>query len=140
MKKATIIFSILGLIVLIGVLGGVKGLQINRMIAQGKQYVPPSETVTSAVAKSATWPSVLTAVGSLEAVQGVMVTAEFTGKVVKIAFEPGSSAVQAGDLLVQQDTTSEAAQLRSAEASMELARLNLGTRQGTAAPESDYPF
>jgi membrane fusion protein (multidrug efflux system) len=35
-------------------------------------------------------------------------------------------AVQAGDLLVQQDTTSEAAQLRSAEASMELARLNLG--------------
>ena len=43
---------------------------------------------------------------------------------VKIAFEPGS-AVKAGDLLVQQDTTSEAAQLRSAEASMELARLNL---------------
>jgi membrane fusion protein (multidrug efflux system) len=62
--------------------------------------------------------------GSLEAVQGVMVTAELTGKVVKIAFEPGS-AVQAGDLLVQQDTSSEAAQLRSAEASMELARLNL---------------
>jgi membrane fusion protein (multidrug efflux system) len=53
-----------------------------------------------------------------------MVTAELTGKVVKIAFEPGS-AVKAGDLLVQQDTTSEAAQLRSAEASMELARLNL---------------
>jgi len=122
--KKTIIFSIIGLIVLIGVLGGVKGLQINRMIAQGKQYVPPPETVTSAVAQSTTWPSVLTAVGSLEAVQGVMVTAELTGKVVKIAFEPGS-AVKAGDLLVQQDTTSEAAQLRSAEASMELARLNL---------------
>jgi membrane fusion protein (multidrug efflux system) len=122
--KKPIIFSIIGLIVLIGVLGGVKGLQINRMIAQGKQYVPPPETVTSAAAQSTTWPSVLTAVGSLEAVQGVMVTAELTGKVVKIAFEPGS-AVKAGDLLVQQDTTSEAAQLRSAEASMELARLNL---------------
>ena len=122
--KKTIIFSIIGLIVLIGVLGGVKGLQINRMIAQGKQYVPLPETVTSAAAQSTTWPSVLTAVGSLEAVQGVMVTAELTGKVVKIAFEPGS-AVKAGDLLVQQDTTSEAAQLRSAEASMELARLNL---------------
>ncbi len=122
--KKTIIFSIIGLIVLIGVLGGVKGLQINRMIAQGKQYVPPPETVTTAMAQSATWPSVLTAVGSLEAVQGVMVTAELTGKVVKIAFEPGS-AVKAGDLLVQQDTTSEAAQFRSAEASMELTRLNL---------------
>ena len=123
MKKA-IIFSIIGLVVLIGVLGGVKGLQINRMIAQGKQYVPPPETVTASVVQSATWPSVLTAVGSLEAVQGVMVTSELTGKVVKIAFEPGS-AVKAGDLLVQQDTSSEAAQLRSAEASMELARLNL---------------
>ena len=121
--KKTVIFSIIGLILLIGVLGGVKGLQINRMIAQGKQYVPPPETVTTAVAQSATWPSVLTAVGSLEAVQGVMVTAELTGKVVKIAFDPGS-AVKAGELLVQQDTTSEAAQLRSAEASMELARLN----------------
>ena len=123
MKKA-IIISVIGLIVLVAVLGGVKGLQINRMIAQGKQYVPPPETVTAAVARSARWPSVLTAVGSLEAVQGVMVTAELTGKVVKIAFEPGST-VKTGDLLVQQDTSSEAAQLRSAEASMELARLNL---------------
>jgi len=122
--KKYIIFSIIGLIVLIGVLGGIKGLQINRMIARGEQYVPPPETVTAAVVKPATWPSVLTAVGSLEAVQGVMVTAELTGKVVKIAFEPGSR-VKAGDLLVQQDTTSEAAQLRSAVASMELARLNL---------------
>ncbi len=121
--KKTVIFSIVGIIVLIGVLGGVKGLQINRMIAQGKQYVPPPETVTTAAVASATWPSVLTAVGSLEAVQGVMVTAELSGKVVKIDFEPGR-AVNAGDLLVQQDLTSETAQLRSAEASMELTRLN----------------
>jgi membrane fusion protein, multidrug efflux system len=118
--KKTIVISIVGLAVLIGVLAGIKGLQIKRMIAQGKQYVPPPETVTAAVVQSATWPSVLTAVGSLEAVQGVMVTAELTGKVVRIAFEPGS-AVKTGDLLVQQDTTSETAQLRSSEASMELA-------------------
>jgi membrane fusion protein, multidrug efflux system len=118
--KKTIVISIVGLAVLIGVLAGIKGLQIKRMIAQGKQYVPPPETVTAAVVQSATWPSVLTAVGSLEAVQGVMVTAELTGKVVRIAFEPGS-AVKTGDLLVQQDTTSETAQLRSSEAYMELA-------------------
>jgi membrane fusion protein (multidrug efflux system) len=122
--KKSIIFSIVGLVVLIGVLGGIKGLQINRMIAQGEQYVPAPETVTTATAQSVTWTSELTAVGSLEAVQGVMVTAELTGKVVKIAFDPGHT-VKAGDLLVQQDTTSEAAQLRSAQASMELARLNL---------------
>ncbi len=122
--KKTIILSILGLALVIGVLGGVKGLQIKRMIAQGEQFVPPPETVTTTVVQSATWPSELVAVGSLEAVQGVVVTAELPGKVVKIAFEPGR-AVKAGDLLVQQDITLETAQLRSAEATMELARLNL---------------
>ena len=122
--KKTIILSILGLALVIGVLGGVKGLQIKRMIAQGEQFVPPPETVTTSVVQSAVWPSELVAVGSLEAVQGVVVTAELPGKVVKIAFEPGR-AVKAGDLLVQQDITLETAQLRSAEATMELARLNL---------------
>ena len=122
--KKTIFFTIIGIILLVGVLGGVKGLQIKRMIAQGEAYVPPPTPVTTAAVQSASWPSELTAVGSLEAFQGVMVTAELPGKVVKIALEPGS-AVKAGDLLVQQDTSSEIAQLRSAQASMELARLNL---------------
>jgi membrane fusion protein (multidrug efflux system) len=122
--KKIIFFSILGLILLVGVLGGIKALQIRQMIAQGEQFVMPPTTVTTAAVESVVWPSELTAVGSLEAVQGVMVTAELNGKVTKIAFEPGST-VKEGDLLLQQDTTSEAAQLRSAEASMELARLNL---------------
>ncbi len=85
---------------MVGVLGGIKGLQIDRMIAQGKQFVPPPEPVTTAVAHTETWESLLTSVGSLEAVQGVVVTAELTGKVVDIAFEPGAM-VKAGDLLVQ---------------------------------------
>ena len=123
MKKA-IFFSVVGLIVLVGVLGGVKGLQIKRMIAQGEGYVPPPAPVNTADAKSATWPAVLTAVGSLEAVQGVEVTGELTGKVVRIAFEAGG-VVKAGDVLVQQDISSEEAQMSSAQASMELARLNL---------------
>jgi len=63
-------------------------------------------------------------VGSLAAVQGVTVTAELTGKVVQIAFTPGSR-VKAGDMLVKQDTSSEEAQLRSAEAAAALAKLNV---------------
>jgi len=121
--KKTIIFTIIGLLTIIGILGGIKGLQINQMIAQGSQSVPPPETVTTAVVQTDSWESRLTAVGSLAAVQGVMVTAELTGKIVRIAFEPGTM-VHAGDLLVQQDTSSEAAQLRAAEATVELAKLN----------------
>ncbi|MGA6924578.1 MAG: efflux transporter periplasmic adaptor subunit, partial [Desulfosarcina sp.] len=122
--KKTIFFTIFGLVLVVGVLGGVKGLQIRRMIAQGEAYVPPPSPVTTAVVQSTTWPVELTAVGSLEAVQGVMVTAELTGKVSRIAFKPGDQ-VKAGAVLVEQDTSSEAAQMRSAQASMELARLNL---------------
>jgi len=46
------------------------------------------------------------------------------GKVSKISFEAGAT-VQAGDLLVQIDTTSEEAQLRASEATAELAKANL---------------
>jgi membrane fusion protein (multidrug efflux system) len=122
--KKRIIFTIIGLLIIIGILGGIKGLQIDRMIAQGSQSVLPPETVTTSVAQKDSWESRLTAVGSLAAVQGVTVTAELTGKVVRIAFEPGTK-VNAGDLLVQQDTSSEEAQLRAAEAVVELAKRNL---------------
>ena len=122
--RKRIIFTIIGLLIMIGLLGGIKGLQIDRMLAQGSQAAPPPETVTTAVVRTDSWESRLTAVGSLAAVQGVMVTAELTGKVVRIAFEPGTK-VNAGDLLVQQDTSTEEAQLRAAEATVELAKRNL---------------
>jgi membrane fusion protein (multidrug efflux system) len=121
--KKPIIFTIIGLVVLVGILGGIKYLQIGTMMAQGKQSGPPPETVTSAVVTRDSWESLLTAVGSLDAVQGVTVTAEVTGKVARIAFEPGTR-VATGDLLVQQDISEETAQLRSAEATADLARIN----------------
>jgi membrane fusion protein (multidrug efflux system) len=122
--KKRITLALAGLTLLVGILGGIKGLQIDRMIAHGKQMLPPSEAVTTAVAILQTWESLLPAVGSLAAVQGVTVTAELTGKVVQIAFTPGSR-VKAGDMLVKQDTSSEEAQLRSAEAAAALAKLNV---------------
>jgi membrane fusion protein (multidrug efflux system) len=66
---------------------------------------------------------VLSAVGSLTAVQGVTVAAEIAGKIVQIPLEAGTM-VKAGDLLVQQDISAETAQLRSAEAALELAQVN----------------
>jgi membrane fusion protein (multidrug efflux system) len=92
------------------------------MIAQSEQFSPPPEIVTAAPVTSDSWETLLTSVGSLDAVQGVTVTAEITGKVVEIAFEAGSR-VMAGDLLVQQDIEVEKAQLRSAESVAELARI-----------------
>jgi membrane fusion protein (multidrug efflux system) len=118
-----IIITLIGILVLIGGLAGIKYLQIERMTTYGDNFMPPPEIVTTAMAKTDSWESLLTAVGSLEAVQGVMVTAELTGKVVHIAFEPGTM-VKADNLLVQQDTSVESAQLRAAEAEVALAKIN----------------
>jgi len=119
--KKRIIFAILGLVILIGVLAAIKVLQIRAMIDQGKKFVPPPETVTTAMVKTDSWENALTAVGTLTAVQGVNVSAELSGKVVEIAFESGTT-VKKGALLISQDTSSEEAQLPGLEAQAKLTK------------------
>jgi membrane fusion protein (multidrug efflux system) len=119
--KKKILIAVIGLAVLTGIIAGIKGLQIFKMMSQTRQI--PAETVTAAVVQQQTWEATISSVGSLVAVQGVVVAAEMTGKVVQLAFEPGTM-VQTGDLLVQQDIAAETAQLRSAEATMTLAKVN----------------
>ncbi len=127
--KKRIILTLLGLVALITVLAVVKIGQFGAMISQAKNYVPPPETVTTAVARVETWENTLTAVGSLKAVQGVTVSAELAGKVVKISFASGT-AVKKGDLLVSQDTSSEEARLPGAIAQATLARTDLERSSG----------
>jgi membrane fusion protein (multidrug efflux system) len=121
--RRTAFLTLAGLIVVVGALVIIKFSQFAAMGAM--QYAPPPDTVTTAPVAEATWQPLLSSVGSLTAVQGVTVAAQLDGNVTKITFTPGS-AVKAGDLLVQQDTSSEEAQLHSLEAATELARLNLG--------------
>lgn len=120
--KKKIGFALLGCVLILSTLALIKWMQINKMLAMGRQE--PPETVTAFQVREETWESVLTAVGSVVAIQGTTIAAELSGKVIEIAFEPGS-IVQQGALLVQQDISAETAQLRAAEASAELARLTL---------------
>lgn len=119
-----IILTLVIVLVLVGLLASVKGLQFQTMFAQGASFAPPPETVTTATVRREDWQPTLTAVGSVAAVQGVMLGAELAGAVKSIAFESGAT-VRAGELLVELDTAVEQAQLRSAMASADLARLNL---------------
>ena len=122
--KKRLILTIIGLAVLIAVLVAVKALQIGAMVDQGKKFVPPPETVTSAVVKADSWETALTAVGTLNAVQGVTIAAELAGKVVEIAFEAGTHVTK-GNILLRQDTSSEEAQLPGAVAQVNLSKTNL---------------
>lgn len=119
-----ILLALFGIVVIAGGLAGVKYLQIRTMMAAGSEFKMPPTTVNTAVATRDSWTESLRSVGSLSAVQGVTVAAELSGKVTRIAFTAGSN-VAAGKLLVQQDISSEQAQLPGAEAQVELTRLNL---------------
>jgi len=122
--KKKIFITLLGLVVVVLILGGIKGLQISKLITAGEQpYIAP-EVVTSAPVENMVWESSLSAVGTFESVEGVTISAELLGKVNKILFKSGSS-VEEGTTLIEQDTSTEEAQLREALASVELARLNL---------------
>jgi membrane fusion protein (multidrug efflux system) len=119
-----IFLAVFIVLLVLGGLAGVKTLQIRKLIAAGKSFTPPPESVSAAVAHEEKWQGTLTAIGSVTAVQGVTVTPEIAGIVHEIAFESGA-VVPKGDLLVRLDTSLEEAQLRALEAQEELARLNV---------------
>jgi membrane fusion protein (multidrug efflux system) len=64
----------------------------------------------------------------MEAVQGVTVSADLPGAVVRINFDSGQQVHQ-GDVLVELDTRQERAQLADVEAQSELARINFNRMQ-----------
>jgi membrane fusion protein (multidrug efflux system) len=116
------VFTLFALVALVGLLGGIKALQISDLIAAGNSMVPPPTTIATHKVEKQDWEIVLDSVGTLEAVQGVVISADIPGRITEIFFTPGSR-VEAGAPLVQQDITTETAQLRAAEANVELARL-----------------
>ena len=121
--KRKITLASLALLLVVGALAGIKIFQIRTLIAAAKASAPPAATISSFVSREEKWPDTLTAVGSINAEQGVTVSPEIAGTVSEIAFESGA-VVAKGDLLVRLDTSLEEAQLRSAEAQVELARLD----------------
>jgi membrane fusion protein (multidrug efflux system) len=129
-KVKTMGVAVGGLIALIIVIVGVKGLQIGKMMSTPN--VMPPTTVSSATVKEEDWAPVLSAVGSVSAVQGAIIAAELGGVVSDIKFENGGAAKK-GDVIMKLDASQEEALLRSAEAEAELAHQDLERAQGLAS-------
>ena len=129
-KRGGLGVAIGGVIALVILLAGIKGLQIFKMVST--KMPMPATTVTSAVAKEEDWAPMLSSVGSISPVQGALVSAELGGVVSRIGFENGAVAKK-GDLLVQLDASAEEAQLHSSEADLELARADLDRSRDLAA-------
>jgi membrane fusion protein (multidrug efflux system) len=141
MKLKPFIIALAVLLVIVGAVAGVKALQIGRLIASGKEEGgPPTETVSTAQVTRESWDRTVESVGSMRAVQGADLSTEESGVVTKILFENGAE-VQEGDLLVELDTDTEQANLRSAEAEQQLARTvyerTRRLRENSTVPQSD---
>jgi len=129
-KRKPLFLAIGGLFALLVVLLGIKALQIGKMMSMPKG-MPPT-TVTSTPVKEEDWAPTLSAVGSISAVQGAIVSTELGGIVSEIGFQNGSEAKK-GEVLLKLDSSSEEAQLHTAEADLELARANLQRERDLAA-------
>lgn len=119
-----LLFTLVGVVIVAGALVGTKLEQFRAMGEAGANMVPPPQVVTSAVARDDEWENTVVSTGSLVAVQGLVLRSEVPGRIARIAFESGA-AVEAGDVVVELDTSTEKAELRAAEAAAALAKANL---------------
>lgn len=120
-KKRLFIMLAVSAIVFGGVLGFVQFK--NHMMKQYFANMPqPTVAVTAEAATSDQWRATVPAVGTLQAVNGVDISAAVSGLVKEIGFQSGQ-AVRKGQLLLRLDADVEQSDLRSAQADAELSRL-----------------
>ena len=119
-KRMIIMLSIVG-IILTGIFGFIsfKGRMIKQfMSAQGE----PLQTVSTTTAESLEWSPKLEAVGNIQAIQGINVSAEVAGIVDEIYFKQGDT-VKAGTPLLQLRAYDDKAKLESLKAAVQLAQV-----------------
>ena len=132
------IATILGILLLVGILVGVKGAQIGMLIGFGKEMEkagPPPEVVATASVTEEEWAGSISAVGSVTSAKGVAVSNDAAGVVTRIAFESGQTVKQ-GEVLVELDTAVERAQLASALARQKLAATTIARTRQLAASDA----
>jgi len=137
--KRVLLLALLAILIF-GSLAGAKYFQIQRMVARFSVPQPPAP-VAVASAERVQWERTLAAVGSVSAVQDVMVTTEVPGLVDGIHFESGRQ-VQAGDVLLTLDSSIDIAELAGLTATEELANVQYQRfaklRRDKTASESQY--
>lgn len=117
-------FTFVVLLLIVGVLAGIKYAQINALIQSAKGMQIPPEAVSTIKVHEQQWRAAIRSVGTVDAIYGVTLAAEVAGRVTEIAFESGDE-VKKGTVLVLLDSSSEQAQLLAAESVYDLAKINL---------------
>lgn len=122
--KLRIFLALLAVMVIAGILAGIKALQIKGMVDSGEQSGPDPVSVATEEVQQGQWEQAIPSVGTFRAIEGTTIRSEAQGVVTEILFDAGSD-VQKGDLLLKLDTDVQQAQLEAAIASRDLAEATL---------------
>ncbi|MDF3054340.1 MAG: acriflavin resistance periplasmic protein [Gammaproteobacteria bacterium] len=119
-KRMTIM--VITVVIIIGSVLGIHALEkfiIGKMVAK---FVSRTVFISASRSKTETWTPMLSAVGSLVAVNGVEVSPEQPGMITEILFNSGE-IVAAGQPLIKLDTSTDQEDLKNFEAQLSLAQL-----------------
>lgn len=122
------IVTLLFLFLLIGGIAYLKVSDVKSKIAQFANFAPPPQTVTTMKVAFESWSTNLETIGTFKSVQGVLLSSEESGKIVKLNFESGQPVDQ-GAIILQLDTSVEEAQLKTAQAKLEFAQITMDRTQ-----------
>jgi membrane fusion protein (multidrug efflux system) len=122
--KLKLFLAALAVLIVFGVLAGVKAVQVKTMIEAGHAAGPPPEAVDVGPVRVDTWETARRSIGSVSAVEGVIVRTEVAGVVERIRFEAGQR-VEPGAILVELEASIERANLAQARADADLAHRSL---------------
>ena len=133
---ARTLILIAAVILVVGGIWAYKIFTLHALQARMATMMIPPATVSTAIAPSTVWQRQFHAVGSLAAVQGVTVSNQIEGAVAKIAFESGRH-VKAGDVLVEEDVSTDEAQLAGLVAQADLAKITLARARELRANDTN---
>jgi len=122
MNRRALIVIVASVSGLVAFLAAYKYWRVSSMIATAASFGEPAEAVKVADVRAITWQGQASAAGTIVAREFVTLSNELAGTVARVAFSSGQ-VVEAGQALLELDTRTERAELRSAEADIELARL-----------------
>ena len=115
-----LIFTIVGVLLLVGIIAGIKVLMIRHMMASMKP--PPPSVVSTARAAYQQWQPELRAVGTLRAARGSDLALDVAGLVTGVYVKSGDD-VRAGQLLLQLRDSDDVALLHQLEAAEALSQV-----------------
>jgi len=113
-------FAIILVLVIFGTIGGFIYKRFASFAAM--DFSPPPVTIAASNARREAWRQELSAVGTIEAVRGIELTAETDGEIIELHFDSGDQ-VKAGQLLLVLNDKVELASRENQVASLELAQI-----------------